>query len=102
MVVFTTSEETLFSEFNTEEMVYRDDRLSIVFETEEMMEETLILLRFNCPDTDCDYIAKGWADLKLHVRANHNKLMWCAIVDVFALNPLRTNNVIFTVIFVYD
>lgn len=41
-----------------------------------MMEDTLILLRFNCPDKDCDYIANGWSDLKLHTRAAHGKLMW--------------------------
>ncbi|KAF5377479.1 hypothetical protein D9615_005368 [Tricholomella constricta] len=40
-----------------------------------MMEETLILLRFNCPDSDCAYIGNGWGDLKLHVRATHGKLM---------------------------
>ena len=41
-----------------------------------MMEETLILLRFNCPDGSCDYIAGGWGDLKLHVRGAHGNLMW--------------------------
>lgn len=41
-----------------------------------MMEETLILLRFNCPDGSCDYIAGGWSDLKLHVRGAHGNLMW--------------------------
>jgi hypothetical protein len=40
------------------------------------MEETLILLRFNCPDPECDYIANGWSDLRLHVRGMHGKLMW--------------------------
>ncbi|EEB92934.1 hypothetical protein MPER_08481, partial [Moniliophthora perniciosa FA553] len=75
IVIFTTSEDQPFASYQTEYMQYKDDRLSIVFETQEMMEETLILLRFNCPDTECDYIAKGWSDLKLHVRANHNKLM---------------------------
>ncbi|KAF9260823.1 hypothetical protein L218DRAFT_1002324 [Marasmius fiardii PR-910] len=74
-VIFTVSEDRPFSEYKTDDMIYKDERLSIVFETQEMMEETLILLRFNCPDTECDYIAKGWSDLKLHVRAHHNKLM---------------------------
>ena len=41
-----------------------------------MMEDTLILLRFNCPDGSCDYIASGWGDLKLHVRGAHGNLMW--------------------------
>jgi hypothetical protein len=57
-------------------MQYKDEKLSIYFESQEMMEETLILLRFNCPVAECDYIGKGWGDLKLHVRATHNKLMW--------------------------
>ncbi|KAJ2915232.1 hypothetical protein MD484_g5172, partial [Candolleomyces efflorescens] len=39
------------------------------------MEETLILLRFNCPDSACDYLGNGWGDLKLHVRATHGKLL---------------------------
>ncbi|KAK7051638.1 hypothetical protein VNI00_004617 [Paramarasmius palmivorus] len=74
-VIFTTSEDQPFTSYQTDDIPYKDERLAIVFETQEMMEETLILLRFNCPDTVCDYIAKGWGDLKLHVRANHNKLM---------------------------
>ena len=40
------------------------------------MEDTLILLRFNCPGESCDYAASGWGDLKLHVRAVHGNLMW--------------------------
>ncbi|KAK0463489.1 uncharacterized protein EV420DRAFT_1518464, partial [Desarmillaria tabescens] len=74
-VIFTTSEDAPFLSFTDESTPYKDARLSISFETEEMMQESLILLRFNCPDADCDFIAKGWADLKLHVRATHNKLM---------------------------
>ncbi|PBK93301.1 hypothetical protein ARMGADRAFT_929972 [Armillaria gallica] len=74
-VIFTTSEDAPFLSFTDESTPYQDTRLSISFETEEMMQESLILLRFNCPDSDCDFIAKGWADLKLHVRAAHNKLM---------------------------
>lgn len=49
-----------------------------------MMEDTLILLRFNCPDQSCDYIASGWGDLKLHVRAVHGKLMW--LVQLVEIN----------------
>ena len=40
------------------------------------MEDTLILLRFNCPDGGCDYIGSGWSDLKLHLRAVHGRLTW--------------------------
>lgn len=57
-------------------MQYNDAKLSIYFETQEIMEESLILLRFNCPDSDCVFIAKGWDDLKTHARTVHGKIMW--------------------------
>ncbi|KAF8077552.1 hypothetical protein FPV67DRAFT_40 [Lyophyllum atratum] len=74
-VIFTVSPDALFSSFTPESIAFKDAKLSIFFETQEMMEETLILLRFNCPDPDCAYIGNGWGDLKLHVRATHGKLM---------------------------
>ncbi|TFK36394.1 hypothetical protein BDQ12DRAFT_249403 [Crucibulum laeve] len=74
-MIFTVSPDAPFSSYAPEAIAYKDAKLSIYFETQEMMEETLILLRFNCPDPDCDYIGNGWADLKLHARATHGKLM---------------------------
>jgi hypothetical protein len=41
-----------------------------------MMEETMILLRFNCPDSDCDFIAQGWNDLKWHAKEKHDSILW--------------------------
>lgn len=75
-MIFTTSPDKLFASFKPEDIPYKDSKLAIFFETQEMMEETLILLRFNCPDPDCDYLGNGWGDLKLHTRASHGKLMW--------------------------
>src|SRR5882757_2754500 len=60
-------------------MRFKDSKLSVYFETQEIMEDTLILLRFNCPDSECAYIGNGWGDLKLHVRATHWELMWFVI-----------------------
>lgn len=65
-----------FTSFGPNNVPYKDAKLSIFFETQEMMEDTLILLRFNCPDGSCDYIAGGWSDLKLHIRGAHGHLMW--------------------------
>lgn len=75
-VLFTKSADTPWSLYTPDMIPYKDPKLSISFETQEMMEETLILLRFNCPDAECDYIGNGWSDLKLHTRAVHGKLMW--------------------------
>ncbi|KAF8912219.1 hypothetical protein CPB84DRAFT_1761674 [Gymnopilus junonius] len=74
-VIFTTSPDTPFSSYTPEMVPFKDPKLSVSFETEEMMEETLILLRFNCADSECDYIGNGWGDLRLHARAVHGKLM---------------------------
>ncbi|KAJ7065851.1 hypothetical protein C8F01DRAFT_1126790 [Mycena amicta] len=74
-MVITTSPDAVFTAFNTASMPHKDAKLSMFFETQEMMEETLLLLRFNCPDPECDFIGNGWGDIKLHVRASHGRLM---------------------------
>ncbi|KAJ7603132.1 hypothetical protein FB45DRAFT_1094959 [Roridomyces roridus] len=74
-MVFTASPDALFSSFETDQMTWKDAKLSIYFESQEMMEETLLLLRFNCPDSECDFIGNSWSDIKLHVRATHGRLM---------------------------
>lgn len=43
------------------------------------MEESLLILRFNCPEQECPYMAHGWGDLRLHVRAIHGKFMWFVV-----------------------
>ncbi|KAK2459502.1 hypothetical protein APHAL10511_008486 [Amanita phalloides] len=74
-VVYTASSDKTYAEYDLAGIPHRDNKLSVYFETQEMMEDTLILLRFNCPDPECDYIGNGWGDLKLHTRAVHNRLM---------------------------
>ena len=39
------------------------------------MGDTILLLRYNCPDGDCDFAGLGWPDLHRHVRAAHHKKM---------------------------
>jgi hypothetical protein len=79
-VILTASSDTPFSSYTPEGIPYKDNKLMISFETEEMMQDTLVLLRFNCPDSSCDYVATGWNDLKLHVRGIHKRFMWCALI----------------------
>ncbi|KAG9310051.1 hypothetical protein JVU11DRAFT_10094 [Chiua virens] len=74
-VIFTTSPDAEFSSYTPESIPYKDPKLTIFFETEEMMEETLVLLRYTCPEVDCDYTGSGWGDLKLHTRATHGKVL---------------------------
>ncbi|KAI0683337.1 hypothetical protein BC835DRAFT_1423394 [Cytidiella melzeri] len=74
-VVFTSSPDAPWSSYTPDAIPYKDGKLSIFFETQEMMEDSLVLLRFNCPESTCDYIGNGWSDLKLHTRATHGRIM---------------------------
>ena len=49
-----------------ESISYKDSRLSISLETVEMMEESLLLLRLNCLNSEYDYMGSGWGDLRLY------------------------------------
>ena len=74
--VLTSSSDAPFSEYDTQSMSLKDPKLSIFFESQEMMDDSLMLLRFNCPDPECPFIARGWNDLKTHVKVLHKKMMW--------------------------
>lgn len=39
------------------------------------MGDTVLLLRYNCPDESCDYAGLGWHDLQRHVRTTHHRKM---------------------------
>ncbi|KDN38696.1 hypothetical protein K437DRAFT_239901 [Tilletiaria anomala UBC 951] len=74
-LIFTSSTTKTFAEYTPEELPHKDAKLSISFLTREAMEETLFLLRFNCPDTKCEVASAGWNDLKSHIRRDHGKLL---------------------------
>jgi hypothetical protein len=46
--------------------------------TSVQMEETLLLLRFNCPYPDCAHMATDWASLEKHTLATHG-LVLCTL-----------------------
>ncbi|KAJ3018986.1 hypothetical protein HKX48_002482 [Thoreauomyces humboldtii] len=75
-VVFTQSDTKQFQDFNLSTMPALDKRLKIHFDTQEIYEDAMILLRFNCPDPGCDVACTGgWKELKDHVRKAHGMLM---------------------------
>ena len=84
MLIFTRCPDDLFESYTPERIPFKDTKLSICFETQEMMEDTLILLRFNCPDPLCDFIAHGWGGLNMHIRAVHSRSMWSVIAWKYA------------------
>ena len=93
-VIFTVSPDAPFSSYTPENTPFKNEKLVISFETEEMMQDSLVLLRFNCPDSSCDHMATCWDDLKLHVRGVHKKFMWYASICTsvrISLNTLHSD-----------
>ena len=76
LVIITASKDRLFESYAPSDTPYHDNKLSMDFETPEMMEDCLLLLRFNCPDVNCDHVAVGWPELKHHTKSTHNLLLW--------------------------
>ncbi|KAF8310203.1 hypothetical protein DL93DRAFT_1671469 [Clavulina sp. PMI_390] len=74
-VIFTNSMARPWEEYTLDMIPFSDDKLKISFETSDMMEETLFLLRFNCPDTECTFTGTGWADLKWHTKDMHGLIL---------------------------
>ncbi|RDW64689.1 hypothetical protein BP6252_10340 [Coleophoma cylindrospora] len=75
MVIFTDSATKHYEEYSTSDITTTDENIGIRYENNEIVEDTLLLLRYNCPDPSCDVACLGWPDLHRHVRAIHHKKM---------------------------
>lgn len=75
-MIFTDDPARRFEEFQTKDFARIDENLGIQYENDEIFEDTVLLLRYNCPDEDCDVACLGWPDLHRHVKSKHGKMMW--------------------------
>ncbi|KAJ5793325.1 uncharacterized protein N7503_009303 [Penicillium pulvis] len=74
-VIFTDDPVRRFEDFEKKDFARTDDNLGVLYEKDEIFEDTVLLLRYNCPDEDCDVACLGWPDLHRHVKSKHNKIM---------------------------
>lgn len=74
-VIFTDDGEKRFEEFTNADFENTDEILGISYESKIIQEDTTLLLRYNCPDPDCEVACFGWPDLHRHVRTLHHKQM---------------------------
>ncbi|KAI9809697.1 MAG: hypothetical protein M1825_000129 [Sarcosagium campestre] len=74
-VIFTDHATKRYQEYSTIDFASSDDHLGIRYENQEIRDDTILLLRYNCPDPTCDMACRGWPDLKRHVKAVHKKTM---------------------------
>ncbi|KKZ65075.1 hypothetical protein EMCG_01315 [[Emmonsia] crescens] len=74
-VIFTDDPVKKFDDFRDNDFIRTDDNLGIKYETNDIFEDTVLLLRYNCPDNECDVACLGWPDLHRHVKSQHQKVM---------------------------
>jgi hypothetical protein len=73
-VVFSRTEKE-FTEFKDIDIAVTDAALGIRFTDTTIRDDTLLILRYNCPDPKCDVACLGWGDLYYHVQRAHQKVM---------------------------
>lgn len=75
-VIFTDDPGTKpFDAYTAADLTSADENIGIRYTNEDIVGDTVLLLRYNCPDLSCDSAALGWPDLHRHVRAAHQKKM---------------------------
>ncbi|KAI1428096.1 hypothetical protein F5Y12DRAFT_733617 [Xylaria sp. FL1777] len=74
-VIFTDDAMKRYQDYSDSDVTSTDDNIGIRYTNEDIVGDTVLLLRYNCPDTSCDFAGMGWPDLHRHVRNTHNKRM---------------------------
>jgi hypothetical protein len=74
-VIFTDDATKRYEDYSEADIVSTDENIGIKYQNAEIVGDTLLLLRYNCPDPSCDVACLGWPDLHRHVRSIHHKKM---------------------------
>ena len=74
-VIFTDDATKRYENFEEPDFQHTDDVLGIKYEHKEIHDDTVLLLRYNCPADDCDVACWGWPDLHRHVKGAHHKVL---------------------------
>ena len=74
-MIFTDSAAKKYKDFIETDFARVDESLGVKYEKGMILEDTILLLRYNCPDPDCDTACLGWPHLHRHVKQKHGKLM---------------------------
>ena len=74
-MIFTDDPTKRYEAFLDADFEQTDEVLGIKYEKKEIHDDTVLLLRYNCPDPTCDIACWGWPDLHRHVKSVHHKVM---------------------------
>lgn len=74
-VIFTDDATKRYEDYVDADFQETDGTLGIKYEQTEIYHDTLLLLRYNCPENSCDIACRGWPDLHRHVKVDHQKVL---------------------------
>ncbi|KAK1830409.1 hypothetical protein QBC39DRAFT_353931 [Podospora conica] len=74
-VIFTDDASKKYEDYQGRDVTSTDENIGIRYTSEEIVGDTVLLLRYNCPESSCDFAGLGWPDLHRHVRSVHHKKM---------------------------
>ncbi|KAK0391586.1 hypothetical protein NLU13_1086 [Sarocladium strictum] len=74
-VIFTDDVQKRFEDYSDKDITTADNNIGIKYTNEDIVGDTVLLLRYNCPEPSCDFAGLGWPDLHRHVRTAHRKRM---------------------------
>ncbi|KID84294.1 Zinc finger, RING/FYVE/PHD-type [Metarhizium guizhouense ARSEF 977] len=74
-VIFTDDAAKRFEDYTDNDITTTDSNIGIKYTNEDIVGDTVLLLRYNCPDESCDFAGLGWPDLHRHVKSVHRKRM---------------------------
>ncbi|KAM0533206.1 hypothetical protein ACHAQF_007094 [Verticillium nonalfalfae] len=74
-VIFTEDPLKRYEEYTDSDITSLDNNIGIKYASEEIVGDTVVLLRYNCPADDCVFAGLGWPDLHRHVRSAHQRKM---------------------------
>ena len=74
-VLFTDDQSRRYEEFVDSDFDKTDEALGIRYQKQDIYDDTVLLLRYNCPEESCEAACFGWPDLHKHVRNVHHKVM---------------------------
>lgn len=74
-MIFTDDPNKRYEDFTDADFQKIDEVLGVKYEKKEIHDDTVLLLRYNCPDVGCDIACWGWPDLHRHVKSVHHMVM---------------------------
>lgn len=74
-MIFTDHPTKRYGDFTDADFQKVDEVLGVKYEKKEIHDDTVLLLRYNCPDVGCDIACWGWPDLHRHVKSVHHMVM---------------------------